>query len=394
MQLSNLFNKKSINLDRRILTCLEKCVKAVMHGAHLSLTSIGRKIGESNSTEKHSIKRVDRLLNNKSLSLQNKTFYEILARKFSFHSKVILLVDWTTIYDYSHVLLRASCSFGGRAFTVYEEVHPKGSMNNHAIHVQFLENLKSILPKNKEVIICTDAGFKVPWFKAVEKLDWFWLSRARGTVKYQSNGNHNWEYLNNIHAGATAEPKDVSGLKLSKSHKFACRCVIVKGKRTHPINKVERKRPNCGSYLQHSKSNKEPWVLVSNLPTTEYKKEDLVDIYSLRMTIEEAFRDTKNEYYGLGIKRSRSRSVERLEVLILIGLLAQWSLYVIGYAAEKMEMHYQYQSNSIKNRRVLSFCFLAKRILKTIPNLLNRSEFKRHLDELIIKTDLVNCGDS
>jgi hypothetical protein len=84
------------------------------------------------------------------------------------------------------------------------------------------------------------------------------------------------------------------------------------------------------------------------------------------MTIEEAFRDTKNEYYGLGLKCSRSNNIERLQALLLIALIAliaQHTLYLIGKAAEILKYHYHFQANTIKKRRVLSYCYLGKIIL-------------------------------
>jgi len=107
-----------------------------------------------------------------------------------------------------------------------------------------------------------------------------------------------------------------------------------------------------------------------------FKAQDLVNIYKRRMTIEEAFRDTKNEYYGLGLKRSRSNNIERLQALLLIALIAQYTLYVIGKAAEILKYHYHFQANTIKKRRVLSYCYLGKRILK---------HQNYHIPECIIK---------
>ncbi|WP_317618134.1 transposase [Marinomonas arctica] len=125
---------------------------------------------------------------------------------------------------------------------------------------------------------------------------------------------------------------------------------------------------------------------VSNLPKGEFPPLALVNIYKRRMTIEEAFRDTKNEYYGLGLKRSRSQSIERLQTLLLIALLAQWCLYVIGKAAEMQGYHRHFQSNTITTRRVLSYCYLAKRILKTSRYEITEKMLFEALDLLLLET--------
>ena len=86
--------------------------------------------------------------------------------------------------------------------------------------------------------------------------------------------------------------------------------------------------------IKHAKSAKEPWFLVSNLPENKYRPHQLVNLYRRRMGIEESFRDCKNEYYGMGLKRSRSKNIERLQVILLIAMLALFYLLMIGRAAE------------------------------------------------------------
>jgi len=98
------------------------------------------------------------------------------------------------------------------------------------------------------------------------------------------------------------------------------------------------------------------------------------------MSIEETFRDNKNEYYGLGLTRSRSRSVERLECILLIAMIAQIFLYVIGKAAEFAGYHKHFQANTRK-KRVLSYGFLALRVIQH-----SRVDFE--ITELMLKQAL------
>ena len=385
--LSSLLPDNSISIDKRTYTALSDAVSSVKEGARLSLTAIGRKLGEdANVIEKYCIKRVDRLLGNIQLHQCRNQFYKTLASHFSSQEFLPIIVDWSSVYDFSFVLLRASVAFQGRAFTLYEEVHPEGAMNNHKRHVDFLNNLKQILPSDCTPIICTDAGFKVPWFKAIEQLDWYWLARTRGTVKCQTDKRPQWTLVDGYHHQATTKPMELSGLRLSKQQQWPCRGVLYKSPRPTKKKSKPVKRPNCNNYKKCSKANREPWFLVSNLPKGEFPPLALVNIYKRRMTIEEAFRDTKNEYYGLGLKRSRSQSIERLQTLLLIALLAQWCLYVIGKAAEMQGYHRHFQSNTITTRRVLSYCYLAKRILKTSRYEITERMLFEALDLLLLET--------
>ena len=82
------------------------------------------------------------------------------------------------------------------------------------------------------------------------------------------------------------------------------------------------------------------------------------------MQIEESFRDQKSQTYGLGSEAHRTYKRERLEVLLLLAALANWLHYMIGLAAELAGKHLQFQANSIKHRRVLSFNYLGMRLSK------------------------------
>jgi hypothetical protein len=377
MTLSTLNIIDPIKFDKRIKYSFIEAVDAVKHGARLSLTSIGRSLAQSNnSIEKYGIKRIDRLLGNQTLHQNRIKIYQQLAIQFSNIKQLFIAIDWSSVYSSKFVMLRAAVAFKGRAFTLYEEVHPENTMGNSKIQSDFLKTLSHIIPKNCAPVIYTDAGFKVPWFKEIQALGWHWLARTRGLIKCSTQDHTDWKYTHDYHDLATSKPTELKGLLLGKRQKHSCRGVLFRGKKQVQKSSKKPKRPNCNDYKKHKKSSKEPWFLVSNLPKEMFKAQDLVNIYKRRMTIEEAFRDTKNEYYGLGLKRSRSNNIERLQALLLIALIAQYTLYVIGKAAEILKYHYHFQANTIKKRRVLSYCYLGKRILK---------HQNYHIPECIIK---------
>ncbi len=84
----------------------------------------------------------------------------------------------------------------------------------------------------------------------------------------------------------------------------------------------------------------------------------------LRTHLKEGFRDLKSTKYGFGFEHTHSKNIMRLENLLLIAMLASIVAWIIGWQAEKEKLHYQFQANSIKNRRVLSLFFLGCRIIK------------------------------
>nr|WP_250636848.1 transposase [Pseudoalteromonas rubra] len=66
----------------------------------------------------------------------------------------------------------------------------------------------------------------------------------------------------------------------------------------------------------------EPWLLATNLPAELFKPKRVVSLYAKRMQIEESFRDLKSPQYGMGLRHSKSRCPNRLDILLLLSLLA------------------------------------------------------------------------
>ncbi len=80
------------------------------------------------------------------------------------------------------------------------------------------------------------------------------------------------------------------------------------------------------------------------------------------MQIEEAFRDSKSERYGLGMSLHGTKQLQRMSILVLIGTIAHTLLMLLGLLAEKQGLHHRFQANTIKERRVLSYLNLGLRI--------------------------------
>jgi len=82
--------------------------------------------------------------------------------------------------DQSLHLLRASVPVGGRSLTLYEEVDPQKLLGNRVRLHRFLQTLATFLPPGVEPIIVADSGFRIPFFREVERLGWRWVGRVRG----------------------------------------------------------------------------------------------------------------------------------------------------------------------------------------------------------------------
>ncbi len=117
----------------------------------------------------------------------------------------LIVIDWSDLKeDQSLHLLRASLPVGGRSLTLDEEVHPQRKLGNRQVQHRFLQRLQALLPATAQPIIVADSGFKVPFYREVERLGWRWVGRVRGRdcikLKYR------WRSCKRVFAEATETP--------------------------------------------------------------------------------------------------------------------------------------------------------------------------------------------
>jgi Transposase DDE domain len=140
------------------------------------------------SHRKHHIKAADRLLGNRHLHAERDAIYRAIARTLLAGLKrPLIVVDWSDAdLRRRWLMIKAAVAVGGRAVSVYEKVYPMKRYNSPKTHREFLDTLKAILPDGCNPIMVTDAGFRGPWFKAVEAQGWDWVGRIRNRIKYYS----------------------------------------------------------------------------------------------------------------------------------------------------------------------------------------------------------------
>lgn len=320
----------------------------------LTLTALGRAI-DLPIQERSGIQKVNRLLGNESL-LNDYVHIVIATANLLIgnkkHPKII--VDWTKYPNSEDAVIRAALTMEGRALTLYEERHAIKKMGNRKVQKSFLKALKRILPIDCKPIIVTDAGFHNDWFKEVLKIGWDYVGRVRGMRKYRKLDSKKFIPCSNLFKQATRKVKNLGKMILTKNNPTENYFYLVKGKLKgrKALTKQGKVRRDKDS-IAYSRAHREPWLLVSSLNGRNAAKK-VERIYSCRMTIEEAFRDLKSSRYGLGLDDSKTKIKKRRDILLLIAMLASLIAWIIGLAGEKMNLQYQFQSNSIKNRRVIS----------------------------------------
>jgi len=364
--LHNHLRKRCQAIHTARLQALMVGVRALMHGKILSVTGIGRAI-QGTAFTKHAIKRADRLIGNPALHQDRLHIYRALIRWLlgRLHRPVIL-VDWSELTDDRQFhILRASTPVGGRALTLYEEVHPGKKLNTTPVQTRFLQTLNALLPANCQPIIVTDAGFHAPWFNAVMQLGWHFVGRVGGQTMIRPAGSDDWTRVERVFDTATAKVRYLGRVDLVRRTPLRCSAYLLKRK---PKGRINKTRFGVKCQAKHSLKNADrertPWLIVTSLPGGERINQQLIQLYRSRMQIEEAFRDTKSHRWGYALSDSRTTMAYRFENLLLIGMLATWATWLVGKLAQIKRWHRRYQANTVKTRNILSLFFLGGEVLK------------------------------
>lgn len=359
--LHKLFNNA---IHKARIKALTEVVLAAISAKQLRLSILGRSI-DLPIQERSAIQKVNRLLGNKHLIKEHETIQKIVADLLIGNKKrPLIIVDWSKYPNSEDGIMRASLCTEGRALTLYEKRNTFKKMGNKTFQRNYLKNLAQVLPENCQPIIITDAGFHNDWFKSISKLGWDFIGRIRNVKKYRVDGEKRFKLCRTLFRQATEKPKILGKMQLTESNPLICNFYIMKSslKGRKALRKDGKVRKDKDSKA-YSRSYREPWLLVSSLQGRNAAKK-VMTIYKKRMTIEEAFRDLKSTKYGFGLSEGTTRKKHRRDVLLLIAMLAGLIAWLTGKVGEKKNLHYQFQSNSIKTRRVLSFFYLGCQMIR------------------------------
>jgi hypothetical protein len=274
----------------------------------------------------------------------------------------VIVVDWTELsWDGSYQLLRAAVPVDGRAMSIYEEVHPVSQLNNAGVHLRFLKQLKKLMGDSCCPILVTDAGFKTPWFRSVEKMGWNWVGRVRNRTMFQWSEQEPWMRCKSLYDKACGHSRHLGRVNLTRTNPLPCHFYLFKSKKRGRVKQTVNGN-RCRS--THSKKNaarqNEPWLLASSLDIPAKK---LIQLYRKRMQIEENFRDMKNTRWGFCLRETRTKNAHRLSILVLIGTLAHLAVWLVGRAGQRHYLHFKFQANTVRAHKVLSTFYLGSQII-------------------------------
>jgi hypothetical protein len=354
---------------RREVLCA--AVLAVMSGHLLSLSRLARGV-MGQTTQKAALKRIDRLIGNARIAQEAQLVAAALLRVLCTHVQpLVVAVDWSAVAPGgAFVELRAvvSCAGMGRGLTIYQQVYPAAKLGNAQAEHMLLQTIRAVVPTGTNVIIVSDAGFRRPWFTAVEALGWGWIGRIRAGVCVSCDGER-WQPAQQWFAKATSKASRHSGCWLARSGRFECDLVLYRGAARREKRYARVGHGSTSKARREARARaREPWLLAHSAQLRMLRAEEIVALYRHRMQIEENFRDTKSTPLGSGLELSQSRSATRLHALLLIGTLAAFLLWHVGQLAEAEGLHRPFKVTT-REAREISIITLAKLLwcLPTLP---------------------------
>ena len=358
--IQDLLEKKCSEIHAKRRACVAKLVEAARAGG-IGLLKMSRGLPATTKL-RHRIKCCDRLLSNPHLYNERTQIYGALCRSvLPDQCRIGIIIDWSDLLaDGSAHLLRAAAVVKGRAFVLYEEVHQGKDYGSAAAHRQFLTTLRELLPAQCQPVLITDAGFRATWFEIANELQYEWIGRIRNRDMVRADGTSQWDGCKTWYSHATSRARSLGSFEYARSNPIPCRLVVYKkpaqGRhRRTAFGQSARSR----SSLKNRAAQIEPWLLAVSPSLASFSAKRIVALYTGRMQIEQTFRDIKNPQWGLGLSDSQTRKRQRLAILLLLGALATYALWLIGLAAAQGGYRVQYGSKA-KAATTLSIISLAQ----------------------------------
>jgi hypothetical protein len=204
-----------------------------------------------------------------------------------------------------------------------------------------VSRLHEILPRDVDVMVLADRGFgDQKFFAWLDTIGWGYVIRFRQIITIAMDG----------------ESKPARDWMPPSGHAKMLRDVRI----THD------KTPIAAVVLKHQKGMKEAWCLATN--RAELGAAEIVARYARRFTIEETFRDIKDNHFGMGLSATHIGTPERRDRLLFISAVAQALLTLLGAAGEECGLDRTLKANTVA-RRTMSLFNQGSYWYRRIPNM-------------------------
>jgi hypothetical protein len=316
---------------KRVLS-LANATIGVMQAAAAGIHAIGRGLAAARGVDrKHATKQIDRLLSNSGLDV-DALFAVWVPFVLGARPEAVVALDWTDFDgDDQTTLGLYLVTSHGRATPLMWRTVRKSELKKRRNEYEDtpLERFAKVKPERVVATVLADRGFADrELFEWLPKLGLEFIIRFRDTMYVTSAEGEKRQGRDWVPSGGRA-------------------LVLRNAAVTHD-------GPVVGTVLCVKKRGmKENWCLACS--SRSAPGSDLVALYGKRFTIEETFRDQKDEHFGMGLKATHIGSPERRDRLLLVMALAQYLLTLLGAAGEKAGLDRRLKTNTSKKRQLSLF---------------------------------------
>lgn len=298
----------------------------VIKAVDLKVQSIGHGLASMlDKQSKHAIKQIDRYLSNEGIDLEE--FFECWVKyQVRILQEIVLAMDWTDFEEDKQTTLTIhQISRHSRAMPLLWKSVEKENLKNkrNQYEDEMLNQLKKNLPSDTKVIILADRGFAdTKLMDLLTRLGFDYVIRIKKNFYIETPDG-----VSKVAHGWLSEENKAVTIKdaLLTEEKFSIkRFVAVKDAKM-----------------------KQAWFLVSSL---EVSATTLIKLYSKRFTIEEGYRDFKDDRFGLGLSSTSIKSPSRRDRLLIAAAIANILLTILGAAGEDLGYDRLLKSNTSKAR--------------------------------------------
>lgn len=278
---------------------------------------------------KHGTKQVDRLLSNDGLTLW-RLFEPWVRFVVGDRQQIVVALDWTEFDKDGHATI---CLYlitrHGRATPLVWKTVEKATLagKRNAYEIEVIERLHSILPQEVEVTMLAVRGFgDQKLYTHLQLLGWDFVIRFRECILVT----------------------DAHGKTLPAAEWLAAtgRAKMLEGARV-----TDDKSEVPAVVLVHDKRMKDAWCLATS--RAELGAADVAKLYGRRFSIEETFRDQKDNRFGMGLSATHLGTTDRRDRMLFLSAIAYVLLVLLGAAGERCGLDRTLEASTTK-RRTLS----------------------------------------
>ena len=311
---------------------LANAVVGITEVAVLSIHAIGQAYAQvAGITGKSGVKQIDRLLSNGNVVLS-----AVLRAWVGFvlgaRRELVMAMDWTDFdADAQTTLAVYLITDHGRATPLCWKTYPKSSLkyNQKRYEREMVEQLHEWIDPQVRITLLGDRGFgDQALYDYLLFLGWDFVIRFRGNIRVTA---------------ADGERRTAREWVPSNG-----RATML---RNAKVTADDYQVPAV--VVTWDKKMKEPWCLATTLK--ERTASQIVKRYGRRFTIEETFRDQKDDHFGMGLKATHIGEPERRDRLLLLAAMTQALLTMLGAAAEKAGLDRYHKTNTSPRRQYSLF---------------------------------------